>query len=137
MSQIFREAKVIPVTLIKVADISIFQEGDLIKVMGVTRGKGFQGVVKRWGFRGGPKSHGQKHSLSAPGSIGPTAPQRVLKGRRMAGRTGFQKKTLKNIEIVGLDKENSILMLKGAMPGYRNSKIKISPCGRSPEGRQK
>ena len=125
MSQIFREAKVIPVTLIKVADISIFQEGDLIKVMGVTRGKGFQGVVKRWGFRGGPKSHGQKHSLRAPGSIGPTAPQRVLKGRRMAGRTGFQKKTLKNIEIVGLDKENSILMLKGAVPGYKNSRIKI------------
>jgi len=126
MSQIFKEEKVIPVTLIKVSDISIFQEGDLIKLTGVTRGKGFQGVVKRWGFRGGPKSHGQKHSLRAPGSIGSTAPQRVLKGRKMAGRTGFRKKTIKNIEIVGLDKENSILMLKGAVPGYRNSKIKIS-----------
>src|SRR3989344_2955120 len=87
MSQIFKEEKVIPVTLIKVADISVFQEGGLIKVTGVTRGKGFQGVVKRWGFRGGPKSHGQKHRLRAPGSIGPTAPQRVLKGRKMAGET--------------------------------------------------
>jgi large subunit ribosomal protein L3 len=118
MSQIFKEGKAIPVTLIKVSDISVFQEGDLVKVTGVSRGKGFQGVVKRWGFHGGPKSHGQKHSLRAPGSIGATAPQRVFKGQKMAGRTGFQKKTIKNLEIVGLDKQNSILMVKGAVPGY-------------------
>lgn len=125
MTQIFKEGKVIPVTQIKVADISVFQEGDLVKVIGTSRGLGFQGVVKRWGFHGGPKSHGQKNRLRAPGSIGPTAPQRVLKGRKMAGRMGGEKKTIKNLEIVGLDKENFILMIKGAVPGYRNSEVKI------------
>lgn len=125
MTQIFKEGKVIPVTQIKVADISVFQEGELVKITGTSRGLGFQGVVKRWGFHGGPKSHGQKNRLRAPGSIGPTAPQRVLKGRKMAGRMGGEKKTIKNLEIVGLDKENFILMVKGAVPGYKNSKIKI------------
>jgi large subunit ribosomal protein L3 len=125
MSQIFKEGKVIPVTPIKVADISVFQEGELVKITGTSRGLGFQGVVKRWGFHGGPTTHGQKNRLRAPGSIGPTAPQRVLKGRRMAGRMGGQKKTIKNLKIVGLDKENNILMVKGAVPGYKNSSIKI------------
>lgn len=126
MSQIFRDGKVIPVTLIKVADVSIFQEGELIKITGISRGLGFQGVVKRWGFHGGPKTHGQKNRLRAPGSSGPTAPQRVLKGRKMAGRTGGRQKTIQNIKVVALDKENAVLMLKGAVPGYRNSKIKIT-----------
>lgn len=125
MSQIFKEGKVIPVTPIKVADISGFQEGERVKITGTSRGLGFQGVVKRWGFHGGPRTHGQKNRLRAPGSIGPTAPQRVLKGRKMAGRMGGEKKTIKNLEIVGLDKENTILMVKGAVPGYRNSKLKI------------
>jgi len=125
MSQIFKEGKVIPVTPIKVADISVFQEGELVKITGTSRGLGFQGVVKRWGFHGGPTTHGQKNRLRAPGSIGPTAPQRVLKGRRMAGRMGGQKKTIKNLKVVSLDKENNILMVKGAVPGYKNSNLKI------------
>ncbi len=125
MTQIFKEGKVIPVTPIKMADISVFQEGDLVKITGTSRGLGFQGVVKRWGFHGGPQTHGQKNRLRAPGSIGSTAPQRVLKGRKMAGRMGGEKKTIKNLEIVGLDKENFILMIKGAVPGYKNSQIKI------------
>lgn len=125
MSQIFKEGKVIPITPIKVEDISVFQEGELVKITGTSRGLGFQGVVKRWGFHGGPRTHGQKNRLRAPGSIGSTAPQRVLKGRRMAGRMGGQKKTIKNLKIVSLDKENNILMVKGAVPGYKNSSIKI------------
>lgn len=125
MTQIFKEGKVIPVTPIKMADISVFQEGDLVKISGTTRGLGFQGVVKRWGFHGGPQTHGQKNRLRAPGSIGSTAPQRVLKGRKMAGRMGGQRKTIKNLKIVSLDKENNILMVKGAVPGYKNSQIKI------------
>lgn len=125
MSQIFKDGKAIPVTPIKVADVSVFTEGELVKITGISRGLGFQGVVKRWGFHGGPKSHGQKHSLRAPGSIGSTAPQRVLKGRKMAGHTGARQKTIRNLEVVSLDKENAILMIKGAVPGYKNSEIKI------------
>lgn len=125
MSQIFKDGKAIPVTLIKVADVSIFQEGELVKITGISRGLGFQGVVKRWGFHGGPKSHGQKDRLRAPGSIGSTAPQRVLKGRKMAGHTGARQKTIRNLEVVSLDKENAILMIKGAVPGYKKSEIKI------------
>ena len=135
MSQIFKDGKVIAVTPVKVADISVFNEGELVKITGVTRGIGFQGGVKRWGFHGGPKSHGQKHRLRAPGSIGSTAPQRVLKGRKMAGHTGARQKTVRNLEVVALDKENAILMLKGAVPGYKNTKILISlPLKKAPEG---
>ncbi len=125
MSQIFKDGKVIPVTPIKVADISVFNEGELIKITGISRGIGFQGVVKRWGFHGGPKSRGQKHRLRAPGSIGTTAPQRVLKGKKMAGRTGGRQKTIGNLEVVSLNKEDAVLMVKGAIPGYKNSEIKI------------
>lgn len=125
MSQIFKEGQAIPVTLIQVADVSIFQEGDVVKITGTTRGKGFQGVVKRWGFHGGPKTHGQKNRLRAPGSIGWTSSQRVVKGRKMAGRTGGKKKTIKNLEVVRLDKENNILMVKGAAPGYKRTTLKI------------
>lgn len=125
MSQIFKDGKAIPVTPIKVADVSVFQEGELLKITGISRGLGFQGVVKRWGFHGGPQTHGQKRSLRAPGSIGSTAPQRVLKGRKMAGHTGARQKTIRNLEVVFLDKENTILMIKGAVPGYKNSEIKI------------
>jgi large subunit ribosomal protein L3 len=125
MSQIFKDGKVIAVTPIKVADISAFTEGELVKITGISRGLGFQGVVKRWGFHGGPQTHGQKDRLRAPGSIGSTAPQRVIKGRKMAGHTGARQTTVKNLEVVSLDKENAILMIKGAVPGYKNSEIKI------------
>ena len=125
MTQIFKEGRVIPVTPIKVADVSVFAEGDLVKVSGISRGLGFQGVVKRWGFHGGPATHGQKNRWRASGSSGPTAPQRVIKGRRMAGHLGGEKTTVKNLKIVGLDKEKNILMVKGAVPGYKNSEVKI------------
>src|SRR3989344_4741711 len=164
MSQIWKEGKVIPVTLVEVSknkvtivrtkekdgyeavqlangkkkrefrfrdkrqetrdkeiykvgdtvDVSVFKEGDVIRVSGVSKGRGFQGVVKRHGFGGGPKSHGQKNRLRAPGSIGSTAPQRGFPGLRMAGRMGGEKKTVKNLEIIEVEKGGNLIAIKGA-----------------------
>lgn len=108
-----------------ILDVSQFQEGDKVKVSGLSKGRGFQGVVKRHGFHGGPKTHGQKDRLRAPGSIGATAPQRVMPGRKMAGRMGQERNTIKNLEIVGVDKENNILMIKGSVPGMKNTLLEI------------
>ncbi|MDP1629763.1 MAG: 50S ribosomal protein L3 [bacterium] len=106
-------------------DVSGFQVGDLVKVSGVSKGKGFQGVVKRHGFHGGPKSHGQKHSLRAPGSIGATTPQHVLKGKRMAGRMGGERVTVKNLKVIAVDAENNIIAIKGAIPGRKGTFLEI------------
>lgn len=128
MTQIFKEDKVVPVSIIQVEkkeDLDVFKEGDSVKITGITKGKGFQGVVKRHGFGGGPKSHGQKDRLRAPGSIGATAPQRVLPGKKMAGRMGGAKKTISNLKIVNIDKETGALMVCGSVPGNQNSKVKI------------
>ncbi|MBI2514730.1 50S ribosomal protein L3 [Candidatus Wolfebacteria bacterium] len=102
-----------------------FKEGDKVKVSGISKGKGFQGVVKRHGFHGGPKTHGQKNRHRAPGSIGATAPQRVMPGRKMAGRMGGQRVTVKNLEIAGILKDKNILMLKGAAPGRKGTLLEI------------
>jgi large subunit ribosomal protein L3 len=108
-----------------VLDVSQFQEGDKVKISGLSKGRGFQGVVKRHGFSGGPKTHGQKDRLRAPGSIGATAPQRVMPGRKMAGRMGQERKTVKNLEVVGVDKENNIIVVKGAVPGMKGTLLEI------------
>ncbi len=108
-----------------VLDVSQFQEGESVKVSGKNRGRGFQGTVKRHGFAGGPKTHGQKNRLRAPGSIGATAPQRVMKGKKMAGRMGQERITVKNLKIAGIDKENNILMIKGAVPGMKGTLLEI------------
>lgn len=105
--------------------VDIFQEGDKVKVVGTSKGKGFQGVVKRHGFHGSDASHGTKDRLRAPGSIGATHPQHVPKGRRMAGHTGLKRVTLKNVEVVKVDKENNLLYLKGAIPGHKGSLVLI------------
>ncbi len=107
-------------------DVSQFQEGDKIKISGLNKGRGFQGGVKRHGFHGGPKTHGQKDRLRAPGSIGATAPQRVMPHRKMAGRMGQERTTTKNLEIAGVDKEKNILMIKGAAPGMKGTIVEIS-----------
>jgi large subunit ribosomal protein L3 len=104
--------------------IDIFKEGDYVDVTGKSIGKGFQGVVKRHGFHGGPATHGSM-SHRAPGSIGPTAPQRVLKGRRMAGHMGNKKVTIQNLQIVKIMKDENIIMIKGAIPGPSNGYILI------------
>lgn len=102
-----------------------FEIGDKVLVRGITKGKGFQGVVKRHGFKGGPKSHGQKHTLRTPGSIGSAFPQRVLKGLRMAGHMGAERKTVSNLKVVYIDKENNLLGVKGAVPGNKGSYLEI------------
>lgn len=103
----------------------IFQEGDLVKVVGTSKGKGFAGVVKRHHFAGGPATHGQKHSLRAPGSIGSTFPERVPKGRRMAGRMGGERSTVHGLKIIKVDAENNILAILGAVPGIRGTLLEI------------
>lgn len=108
-----------------VLNVSQFKEGDKIKVSGLNKGRGFQGGVKRHGFSGGPKTHGQKNRLRAPGSIGSTAPQRVMPGRRMAGRMGQERITVKNLKVAAIDEKNNILMVKGAVPGMRGTLLEI------------
>ncbi len=99
-------------------DVSIFEKGAKIDISGITKGRGFAGVVKRHGFKGGPKTHGQSDRHRAPGSIGAgSTPGRVLKGKKMPGHMGSIKVTIKNLEIVSMDQENNILLVKGAVPG--------------------
>jgi large subunit ribosomal protein L3 len=106
-------------------DVSLFQEGEVVKVAGISKGKGFQGVVKRHGFAGFPASHGTKHGLRAPGSIGSAFPQRVFKGKKMAGRMGGERVTVRGLEIVQIDKENNLLAVKGAVPGKKGTLLEI------------
>lgn len=108
-----------------VIDVSVFELGDTITVHGISKGKGFQGGVKRHGFAGGPRSHGQKHSEREVGSIGATGPQRVLKGTRMPGRMGFDRTTVKNLKVLAIDKENNKILVSGAIPGHRGTLIEI------------
>ena len=107
-----------------VADL--FAVGDKLQVSGVSKGKGFQGVVKRHGFKGGPRSHGQKHSEREPGSIGGGLRTHVPKGMRMAGRMGSDRITQKNLKVIFIDKENNIMLIKGAVPGVRGSLVEIT-----------
>jgi len=102
-----------------------FEVGDKVVVSGMSKGKGFQGVVKRHGFAGSPASHGHRHDLRAPGSIGSAFPERVMKGKRMAGRMGTQSVTVKNLEIVYIDKDKELLAIKGAVPGNNGGVVKI------------
>lgn len=103
----------------------IFAIGDKVQVSGTSKGKGFQGVVKRHGFAGGPRTHGQKHSEREAGSIGGGLRTHVPKGMRMAGRMGSDRITQKNLKVVFLDKENNLLLIKGAIPGVRGSLVEI------------
>ncbi|MDE2019293.1 MAG: 50S ribosomal protein L3 [Patescibacteria group bacterium] len=105
--------------------VETFAEGDRVQVSGVMKGRGFQGVVKRHGFAGGPKTRGQKNRWRAPGSIGSTAFQRVVPGRRMAGHMGNERVTIKGLTVAAVDKEKNILMLKGAVPGARGGILEI------------
>ena len=106
-------------------DIGQFEIGDKIKVSGITKAKGFQGVVKRHGFKGSMKTHGHKHDLRAPGSIGATYPEHVIKGKRMAGKMGDERVTVKNLEVVKVDPENNLLTVKGAVSGKKGTLLEI------------
>ena len=109
-------------------DSSIFAEGDTVQVSAISKGKGFQGVVKRYGFKGGPRSHGQKQSERERGSSGGgpgRAGGRVVKGMRMAGRMGGDRVTVKNLKVVKVDSEKGELYISGAIPGRRGTVVEI------------
>lgn len=112
-----------------VITVETFVVGDKVNVVGTSKGKGFAGVVKRHHFRGAPASHGHKHDLRAPGSIGAGGVQRVFKGMRMAGRMGNDRVTVKNLEIVEINLEKNEIYIKGAVPGGRNSVLMIQGTG--------
>lgn len=104
---------------------SSFQEGQIVKVSGVSKGKGFQGGVKRHGFHGRNATHGVKHEERQIGSTGCRFPQHVSKGKKMPGRMGFERVTVKNLKIMKVDKENNLLVIKGAVPGTKRTLLEI------------
>ena len=114
-----------PFAVAQVIDASVFTEGDKVKIIGTSKGKGFQGAVKRWGFTGRNATHGMKHEQRTLGSTGSSIPARVIKGRRMPGRMGQDRVTIDNLKIVMVDKENNLLALKGALPGPKGALIQI------------
>ncbi len=107
--------------------VDIFKPGDVIAVTGTSKGKGFQGSIRRHGFRGGPKTHGQSDRLRAPGSIGASSsPSRVWKGMKMAGQMGNETVTIRNLQVVEINAEKNLLLVKGSVPGARNGIIRIT-----------
>lgn len=124
-----REFRVDPTTLNRGDKIGMdtFQVGDKVTVSAISKGKGFQGVVKRHGFHGGPRSHGQKHSEREAGSIGGGGRDggRVAKGKRMAGRMGSDRITVKNLEVIQMDVASNTLLISGAIPGRRGTLVEI------------
>ena len=119
------EAKVEGIEKGATHDVSAFLPGDEITVSAVSKGKGFQGVVKRHGFAGGRRTHGQKHSEREPGSIGATGMMRVLKGTRMAGRMGGDTITIKGLKILQVNADENILVVSGAVPGRKGTLVEV------------
>jgi large subunit ribosomal protein L3 len=110
--------------------VDIFQAGEKVDVIGRSKGRGFAGVMKRWGFAGGPRTHGQSDRARAPGSIGGgTTPGRVYKGLKMSGHMGNRRITVKGLEIVEVDAERNLLLVKGGIPGAPNSLVQIRRAG--------
>ncbi|MFH0739720.1 MAG: 50S ribosomal protein L3 [bacterium] len=105
---------------------SVFQEGDSVKISGISKGKGFQGGVKRYNFRGHHQTHGTKHEIRTIGSVGATDPGRVFPGKRMPGHMGVVRISVRNLKIVKIDAENNIIAIKGAIPGSRGTLIEIT-----------
>lgn len=105
--------------------VSAFQEGDRVKISGISKGKGFQGAVKRHGFSGRNATHGVKHEHRTLGSVGGRFPQRVVKGKRMPGHMGAERVTIKNLEVVKVDAENNLLAVLGSLPGAKGTLLEI------------
>lgn len=106
-------------------DVSIFKENDEVKISGISKGKGFQGAVKRWGFSGMGASHGVKHEHRTLGSVGSTDAARVFKGKKMPGRMGGERITQRNLKIVKIDLESNLIAVKGTVPGRRGTLLEI------------
>jgi large subunit ribosomal protein L3 len=128
--KIIREFKGFTTENVKVGDeikVDLFKEGDVIKVRGKSKGKGFQGVMKRHNFGGvGGTTHGQSDRLRAPGSIGASSfPSRVFKGQRMAGRLGYKNVTVRNLKVVKVILDDNLIMIRGAVPGSINSIVEL------------
>lgn len=104
----------------------IFEVGDVVMVSATAKAKGFQGVVKRHGFKGGPASHGHRHVLRRPGSIGSAFPQHVVKGKRMAGRMGGKRATIKSLTVVAVDVEKGYIAVKGSVPGVSGRYVEVT-----------
>lgn len=126
--QEFRTEKALEYKVGMKLSLDFLTKGNLVDVQGVSKGKGFQGVMKRHNFAGGNDSHGASVSHRVPGSVGMnTWPGRVIRGKRMPGHMGAEKVTVKNLEIVGVEAEQNLLLVKGAIPGSRNAAITIFP----------
>ncbi len=114
----FRVQSLDDVSVGSIVDASVFSEGELVDVTGTSKGRGFSGVVRRWKFAGGKKTHGGEQDLRRPGSIGASAtPSRVFKGKRMPGRYGAKRHTIQNLPVIQADPERNLLVVKGAVPG--------------------
>jgi len=105
--------------------VSVFKPGDIVKISAISKGKGFQGAVKRWGFHGRNATHGVKHEERTLGSVGATGPARVFPGKKMPGRMGTERTTIKNLQVIKIDEKNNIIAIKGAIPGRRGSLVEI------------
>jgi large subunit ribosomal protein L3 len=117
--------------------VDVFEEGDRTDVTGISKGKGFAGVIKRWGFAGGPASHGA-HFHRAPGSVGQCAtPSRVFKGKKMPGRMGGEQVTTQNLLVVGIDRDRDLILIRGAVPGPRGSLVLIRESVKSKKSKGK
>lgn len=119
--------KLLPVTLILIEGGKELEvtEGQEVTVTGRSKGKGFQGVIKRHGMGGAPRTHGHKHDLRRVGSIGSGFPEHVFRGKRMPGHMGNERVTIKHLEVVKIDKENNLIALKGALPGAAGSRVTL------------
>lgn len=106
-------------------NLSIFKEGEKVTISGISKGKGFAGAVKKWGFSGRGGSHGVKHEARTIGSVGTSFPERVIKGKKMPGRAGSERITIKNLKIVKLDPENNLMAVQGAVPGRKGTLLEI------------
>jgi len=129
---LFRELREMPVSDLEDLEVGqtitadMFSPGEMIKVTGISKGRGFAGGVKRHGFRGGPKTHGQSDRHRAPGSIGAgTYPGKVFKGLKMAGHMGRQQVTVKGLQVVQVDQDRNLLLIKGAVPGPQGGLVAI------------
>ena len=110
--------------------VDIFESGEKVDVIGTSKGRGFAGVMKRWNFGGGPRTHGQSDRARAPGSIGGgTTPGKVYKGLKMGGHMGNRRITVKGLEIIEIDTERNLLLVKGGIPGATNSLVQIRRAG--------